>query len=75
MVVPQSNYKFLKFSEAEKRLLLAVSNKKEEDSLIIRCLNELGLIQLDRDDSITTDAMINCCNRLLTNASEIRYLQ
>ncbi len=59
-------------TEAEEQLLLAASHKHEEDSLIIRCINELGLIQLDRDDSITTDGMIKCCSRLLSNASEVR---
>ena len=53
-------------------MLLAGSHKKEEDNLTIRCINELGLIQLDRDDSIPSEDMIKCCKRLLSNASEIR---
>ena len=58
--------------EAKHNLSQAASHKKEEDNLIMRCTNELGLIQLDRDDSVPTDGMIQCCNRLLSNATEIR---
>ena len=50
----------------------AASHKKEEDSLMMRCINELGLIQMDRDDSVSSDAMTKCCNRLLLHAAEIR---
>ena len=57
---------------ARQKLSQAPSHKKEEDILVFRCINELGLIQLDRDDSVSSEAMIQCCNRLLLNASEIR---
>ena len=60
------------FTVAKQNLAQAALNKKEEDNLIIRCINELGLIQLDRDDSISSDAMIRSCQRLLSNASYIR---
>ena len=50
----------------------AASHKKEEDSLMMRCINELGLIQMDRDDSVSSDAMTKCCSRLLLHAAEIR---
>ena len=61
------------YTVAKQNLEQAESQKKEEDNLIIRCINELGLIQLDRDDSISSEAMIKSCQRLLSNASDIRY--
>ena len=62
------------FTVAKQNLAQAALNKKEEANLIIRCINELGLIQLDRDDSISSDAMIKSCQRLLSNASYIRQI-
>ena len=67
-----SKFSQLSLTEAKKHLSQAPWHKKEEDKLIIRCINELGLIQLDRDDSIPSDSMVNCCKRLLSYASEIR---
>ena len=63
----------ISYTVAKQNLEQAESQKKEEDNLIIRCINELGLIQLDRDDSISSEAMIKSCQRLLSNASDIRY--
>ena len=62
----------IRFTVAKQNLDQAALNKRKEDNLIIRCINELGLIQLDRDDSISSDAMIKSCQRLLSNASFIR---
>ena len=61
---------------SESRSLMATIEARnlEESSLIIRCVNELGLIQLDRDDSLSSEAMIDCCRRLLSSASFIRHL-
>ena len=63
---------FIYSIEARNALSQAASHKKEEDSLIMRCINELGLIQMDRDDSVPSDAMTKCCSRLLLHAAEIR---
>ena len=30
-----------------------------------QCMNELGLIQLDREDSITAQQMVFCCTAIL----------
>ena len=49
------------------------SLKSEEANLIFRCINELGLIQLDRDDMISPQQMISCCSSLLKAASRIRF--
>ncbi len=50
------------------------SRSIEENSLIIRCINDLGLIQLDRDDSLSSEAMVRCCNRLLAAAPMVLFL-
>ena len=63
---------FINSIEARTALSQAASHKKEEDSLMMRCINELGLIQMDRDDSVSSDAMTKCCSRLLLHAAEIR---
>jgi len=60
--------------EASRRMNEARSVKSEEANLIFRCINELGLIQLDRDDMISPQQMISCCSSLLKAASRIRYL-
>lgn len=49
-------------------------DKMAELHLIIQCINQLGLIQLDRDDSLENHAMIQCCERLLKEAGKIRHL-
>ena len=60
--------------EAARRMNEARSVKSEEANLIFRCINELGLIQLDRDDMISPQQMISCCSSLLKAASRIRFL-
>ncbi len=47
---------------------------EEESLLMSRCVRELGLIQLDGDDSLASKDMIECCTRLLQNAESIRHL-
>ena len=49
-------------------------NRFEELNLIIKCINELGLIQLDRDESLFSKNVIECCEKLLHNASKLRHL-
>ena len=59
---------------AEKLLAKVEEDRFEELKLIIKCINELGLIQLDRDDSLDSKTMIQCCEKLLQNASHFRHL-
>ena len=61
--------------EACRRMNAARSVKSEEANLIFRCINELGLIQLDRDDMISPQQMISCCSSLLKAASRIRFFE
>jgi len=61
-------------SEAMLRMSEAASMVVEEAFLVSACINELGLIQLDRDDSITTKHMVSCCARLLRSAARLRHL-
>ena len=60
--------------EALEKLEMATEYTKEEFNLVIRCINELGLIQLDRDDSLDSRTMSACCERLLKSAPELRHL-
>jgi len=60
--------------EAKQRMICASSVVQQEDLLVIKCINELGLIQLDRDDSITSQNMIICCTNLLKEAAKMRHL-
>jgi len=48
--------------------------EKEETFLIGSCINELGLIQLDKDDNISVHHMVHCCSRLLRCAATLRHL-
>ena len=48
--------------------------EKEETFLIGSCINELGLIQLDKDDNISVHHMVHCCSRLLRCADTLRHL-
>ena len=65
---------FLGMSEAMYRMSEAANMVVEEAFLVSSCINELGLIQLDRDDSIHTKHMVSCCTRLLRSASRLRHL-
>ena len=51
--------------EADRRMSEWASMEKEEAFLISSCINELGLIQLDKDDNISVRHMVHCCSRLL----------
>merc|ERR1711864_38582 len=46
----------------------------EEARLVSRCINELGLIQMDRDDSLAPRHMVVCCKKLLKFAPKLRHL-
>jgi len=61
-------------SEAMYRMSEAANMVVEEAFLVSSCINELGLIQLDRDDSTHTKHMVSCCTRLLRSASRLRHL-
>jgi len=60
--------------EALQRMSEFASLVVEEAFLVSACINELGLIQLDRDDSISSKHMVSCCSRLLNAASRLRHL-
>nr|ACO11203.1 C3orf23 [Caligus rogercresseyi] len=60
--------------EAHHKLQDFQLKKGEEKRLIRRCKEELGLIQFDKDDSITPDAMIDSCSRLLRAARSMKHL-
>ena len=60
-------------NQAYERLKAAEKSSVEEESLTIRCINELGLIQLDRDSSLD-EVMVDCCQRLLGSAPMLRHL-
>jgi len=60
--------------EAAKRINAKVSLEQEESRLITNCMNELGLIQLDKDFSITSQHMITCCKSMLGRVHMLRHL-
>jgi len=60
--------------EAGRRLSDRVSLVQEEEQLVTSCMNELGLIQLDKDYSITSQQMISCCNSMLGRVHMLRHL-
>ncbi|CAG9860530.1 unnamed protein product [Phyllotreta striolata] len=47
------------------------SNKHLERALVKTCLEELDLAVLMKEDNVTPDQMIKCCNKLLENKSVI----
>ncbi|XP_023233406.1 T-cell activation inhibitor, mitochondrial-like isoform X1 [Centruroides sculpturatus] len=50
--------------------------RREEWKLYDRCMTELGLASLDKDDNVTPDLMVQCCRRLLDSGmSSIHYLR
>ena len=59
--------------EAAKRIEASAAASVQEDELTIKCINELGLIQFDRDSSLD-GLTIECLERLLHYASNIRHL-
>jgi len=60
--------------EARVRMRESESEVHYEQHVVTRCVNELGLIQLDKDDSITSNNMITCCNKLLREVGRLRHL-
>jgi len=61
-------------AEADRKMEVWADLEKEETFLIGSCINELGLIQLDKDDNISAHHMVHCCSRLLKCASTLRHL-
>ena len=61
-------------AEAARKREEWASLEKEETFLIGSCINELGLIQLDKDDNISVHHMVHCCSRLLRCAATLRHL-
>lgn len=51
--------------EASRRLHLYNRMKSKESMVYNQCMSELGLGALEKDDNITPDLMVHCCERLL----------
>ena len=69
-IVPSSTPGFLLvefltkgMQEASLRMEEFNSHQEIETKLVSQCINELGLIQLDRDDNVTQRYMIACCSK------------
>nr|CAD7400942.1 unnamed protein product [Timema poppensis] len=60
--------------QATERLLHYKSNKHVERSLHARCVAQLGLSALQKDDNITPDLMIAFCERLIAHSDELAPL-
>nr|CAD7462872.1 unnamed protein product [Timema tahoe] len=60
--------------QATERLLHYKSNKHVERSLHARCVSQLGLSALQKDDNITPDLMIAFCERLIAHSDELAPL-
>ena len=59
--------------EAAKRIQASAKARILEDHLTIKCINELGLIQFDRDSSLD-GLTLECLERLMEHAPNIRHL-
>ena len=59
---------------AKKRLNQFDSLAEEERDLVEKCVKNLGLVKLERDLSIPSEEMIECCTRLLQYSSQIEHL-
>ncbi|XP_076339706.1 T-cell activation inhibitor, mitochondrial isoform X2 [Tachypleus tridentatus] len=55
-------------SEADQKLKLYEQMKAKECEMYGRCLAELGLASLEKDDNVTPDLMVECCQKLLENS-------
>ena len=42
--------------------------------MVVRCVEELGLIALEKEDGISSGSMAECCVRLLQVAPQIQHL-
>ncbi len=60
--------------EAREKMASAEEARSEEEPLVARCADELGLIELGRADGVDTRSMIECCVRLLQEGPRIRHL-
>lgn len=47
-------------------------NKHTERSLHRECLARLGFLELMKDDCVTPDRMIQCCQKLLQHTTELQ---
>ncbi|CAH1955869.1 unnamed protein product [Acanthoscelides obtectus] len=61
-------------SEARQKNQEYQRNKHLERDLIAECLKELELADLQKEDNITPDLMIKCCQRLLLNKNVLKDL-
>lgn len=54
-------------SKAKNLREIYLTNKSKEVHVINECLTALGLNSIDKDDNVTPDLMIECCQKLLNN--------
>ncbi|XP_054717009.1 T-cell activation inhibitor, mitochondrial-like [Uloborus diversus] len=47
--------------------------KTKERQMHMKCMSEFGLGALEKDDNITPNLMIQCCERMLENSSIFKY--
>ncbi len=78
IIVPASCPVFLlvnfiteKMEDASMKLDQYKREKYEEKGLHSKCMEQLGLFQLDKADNITPNLMIDCMTRLLSRAEEL----
>ncbi|GFR13475.1 DUF4461 domain-containing protein [Trichonephila clavata] len=50
---------------ANHRLQMYNTMKNEEQVIHDKCMSRLGLSALEKDDNITTDLMVKCCQQIL----------
>lgn len=60
--------------EARSKQKAYSTNKYIERDLESQCLNQLGLLSLTKDDSVTPEKMIDCLKRLLETDANFKRL-
>ncbi|RZC31974.1 T-cell activation inhibitor, mitochondrial, partial [Asbolus verrucosus] len=78
-IVPSSLPGFLLVSfitknleEAKEKMMNYKNNKHVERSLQKQCIDEFQLFDLRKDDNVTPDVMIQCCERLLEKKTDLK---
>ncbi|XP_054169222.1 T-cell activation inhibitor, mitochondrial-like [Oppia nitens] len=73
-IVPASCPAFLLFDFMSDNMFKArllrdmyLNYKSKEEHIVNECMTQLGLQSIDKDDNVTPDLMIQCCNKLIAN--------
>ncbi|XP_028128064.2 T-cell activation inhibitor, mitochondrial isoform X1 [Diabrotica virgifera virgifera] len=66
------NFITTNLEEASKKIVDYKSNKYLERALNKKCIEDLQLAVLSKDDNITPDLMIKCCEQLIKNKYELQ---